>query len=101
MNRLRRDLRVPFFMEIIILMSWSIWKSRNDWIFNNIDPSLWNTVSAVGSSPSHVSQDKHKNKYKVDKGQYMRSFSLLSEYQCITMGVILRYIYSKLSLEFW
>jgi hypothetical protein len=39
-NHIKRDLRVPFFMEIIILMSWSVWKSRNDWIFNNIDPSV-------------------------------------------------------------
>jgi hypothetical protein len=29
-------------MEIIILMAWSIWTTRNDWIFNNIDPSVEN-----------------------------------------------------------
>jgi hypothetical protein len=39
-NRIRRHLRVPFFMEIIILMAWSIWKTRNEWIFNNNDPSV-------------------------------------------------------------
>jgi hypothetical protein len=39
-NRIRINLGVPFFMEIIILMAWSIWKTRNDWIFNNIDPSV-------------------------------------------------------------
>ena len=27
-------------MEIIILMSWSIWTTRNDWIFNDIDPTV-------------------------------------------------------------
>jgi hypothetical protein len=27
-------------MEIIILMAWSIWKTRNEWIFNNNDPSV-------------------------------------------------------------
>jgi len=26
----RRQLSVPFFMEIIIIMSWSIWNLRND-----------------------------------------------------------------------
>jgi hypothetical protein len=31
-NKIRRKLQVPFFMELIILMSWSI--------FNNIDPSI-------------------------------------------------------------
>jgi hypothetical protein len=39
-NNIRRKLQVPFFMEIIILMSWSIWTVRNDWIFNNLDPSI-------------------------------------------------------------
>jgi len=34
------QLRVPFFMEIIILMSWTIWKSRNDFIFRQIQPSI-------------------------------------------------------------
>jgi hypothetical protein len=27
-------------MDIIILMSWSIWMSRNDWIFKGIAPSI-------------------------------------------------------------
>ena len=31
--RLRRQLNVPFWMEIITLMAWSIWKARNGWIF--------------------------------------------------------------------
>ena len=39
-QRIRRQLRVPFYMEIIILMIWSIWTVRNNWIFNNQDPSL-------------------------------------------------------------
>jgi hypothetical protein len=29
-----------FFMEIIIIMAWSIWMTRNDWIFSNIDLSV-------------------------------------------------------------
>jgi hypothetical protein len=37
--RLIKDkLAVPFSMEIIILMTWAIWTTRNAWIFNNIDP---------------------------------------------------------------
>jgi hypothetical protein len=34
------QLNVPFYMEIIILMTWSIWKSRNEWLFSNKDPSV-------------------------------------------------------------
>jgi len=36
----RNQLGVPFFMEIIILMAWSIWKSRNDQIFRQLQPSF-------------------------------------------------------------
>lgn len=34
------QLQVPFFMEIIIIMAWTIWRSRNDLIFRQINPSL-------------------------------------------------------------
>jgi hypothetical protein len=30
----------PFTMEVIIIMSWSVWKERNGWLFNNEDPSV-------------------------------------------------------------
>ncbi|TVU31706.1 hypothetical protein EJB05_23404, partial [Eragrostis curvula] len=36
----KRTLNVPFYMEIIILMSGCIWTSRNDWLFSDIDPSV-------------------------------------------------------------
>jgi hypothetical protein len=31
---IKDKLAVPFFMEIIILMTWSLWRTRNDWFFN-------------------------------------------------------------------
>lgn len=37
---LKRTLNVDFYMDIIILMSWSIWKEMNEWIFQEIDPSI-------------------------------------------------------------
>jgi hypothetical protein len=37
---IKRKLGVSFSMEIIVLMSWSIWTERNKWIFNNEDPSV-------------------------------------------------------------
>ena len=36
----RGQLQVPFFMEIIIIMCWTIWQMRNGLIFNNRPPSL-------------------------------------------------------------
>ena len=36
----RRQLNIPFFMEIIILGCWGIWMSRNDFIFRQLTPSV-------------------------------------------------------------
>jgi hypothetical protein len=36
----KRRLRVPFAIEIIILMSWCIWSERSAWLFNEIDLSV-------------------------------------------------------------
>lgn len=37
---IKRKLKVPFFMEIIICMAWSIWMQRNDWLFKGEDPTV-------------------------------------------------------------
>ncbi|KAG2576649.1 hypothetical protein PVAP13_6NG056066 [Panicum virgatum] len=37
---IRRRLNVSYALEIIILMVWSIWTTRNDWVFNNIHPTV-------------------------------------------------------------
>ena len=37
---IRRRLGVSFALEIIVLMAWSIWTTRNDWIFNNVHPTI-------------------------------------------------------------
>jgi len=31
---------VPFFMEIVVTLAWSIWEVRNDAMFRNIAPSF-------------------------------------------------------------
>jgi hypothetical protein len=42
---LKRRIGQPFAMEVIILMTWAIWSTRNEWIFNNKDPKVdWRTV---------------------------------------------------------
>lgn len=46
----KRSLGVSFYMEIIILMAWSIWKKRNDWIFQNADPQLWDAEQRPNTS---------------------------------------------------
>ncbi|KAG2555792.1 hypothetical protein PVAP13_8NG032700 [Panicum virgatum] len=39
-EKIKRGLGVPFVLDIIILMAWSIWTMRNDWVFNYMDPSI-------------------------------------------------------------
>jgi hypothetical protein len=38
---LKFKIQKPFFMEIIMLISWSLWTIRNDFIFKGITPSLY------------------------------------------------------------
>jgi hypothetical protein len=39
-TRIKRNMKVPFTMEVIIIMFWSIWIERNTWIFQDEDPSI-------------------------------------------------------------
>jgi hypothetical protein len=38
---LKAKIQQPFFMKIIILISWSIWTIQNDFDFKGITPSLY------------------------------------------------------------
>lgn len=37
---IKTELGVTFAMDIIILMTWTIWKQRNEWLFQGTDPSV-------------------------------------------------------------
>lgn len=37
------QLGVPFFMEVIVLIRWAIWKARNDLIFRQVMPNIQTT----------------------------------------------------------
>jgi hypothetical protein len=37
---LKHQLNVSFSMEIVILMTWSTWKCRNAWLFENKNPTV-------------------------------------------------------------
>jgi hypothetical protein len=37
---MKDQLSSPFFMNAIIIMSWAIWITRNDLIFNGIQPTI-------------------------------------------------------------
>nr|TKW33264.1 hypothetical protein SEVIR_2G222200v2 [Setaria viridis] len=44
LSSFNNQLQVPFFMKIIVIMSWCIWMARNDWIFKAIDPTCQGTT---------------------------------------------------------
>ena len=44
---LRRQIAEPFFMEVITLMSWSIWNARNNFIFKNEAFSIQGTKKCL------------------------------------------------------
>jgi hypothetical protein len=39
-RHIKRAIRQPFAMEIIIIMCWSFWKERNAWIFDDQPPTV-------------------------------------------------------------
>ncbi|PNT61170.1 hypothetical protein BRADI_5g11115v3, partial [Brachypodium distachyon] len=60
---LKDHLDVPFPMEIIALGCWSIWKTRNDCIFNNIRPSLYRCRRIFKEELNLVFHRAKRNKY--------------------------------------
>jgi hypothetical protein len=44
-RHIKRSLKVPFTMDIIIIMCWSIWTKSNTWIFNQEDPQVTHCVA--------------------------------------------------------
>jgi hypothetical protein len=38
--RIRRRWHVPWKLEAIILLTWGIWKCRNNWVFNETPPTV-------------------------------------------------------------
>jgi hypothetical protein len=50
-RRIKRRLNVPFALEIMVLMAWSIWTTRNDRIFNYIQQyKIAKEISAMNLS---------------------------------------------------
>ncbi|PNT74499.1 hypothetical protein BRADI_1g15785v3 [Brachypodium distachyon] len=38
---IKEELKSPFHMEVSVLVTWSIWRTRNNYIFNQIQPSFY------------------------------------------------------------
>ena len=58
----RRKFSKPFFMEVVILATWHIWKQRNEAIFQRVIPSFkgWKRrFTHEASMHVHRVRDKH------------------------------------------
>jgi hypothetical protein len=62
-SKLRVLIEKPFFMEIITLCSWSIWITRNSYIFNQIRPSLYRCRSIFKAELKWLKYRAHKKSY--------------------------------------
>ena len=61
----RREFNQPFFVEVILLASWSIWKVRNAQIFEGVRPRFYSWRSRFVhdiSLQAHRLKNVHKNK---------------------------------------
>jgi hypothetical protein len=71
-RHLRIKLSVPFAMEIIITMCWSIWLERNAWIFNNVAPEVQKCQANFKKEFDLVIY-RSKKKYKEDMRLWLLS----------------------------
>jgi hypothetical protein len=63
-RRIKRSLRVPFAIEIIMVMCWSIWTERNSWLLSNKDPIVQNCKSKFKQDfllVIHKAKEQHKD----------------------------------------
>jgi hypothetical protein len=67
-------LGVPFRMEIIVLMCWSIWKERNGWIFSNEDPSVSHCMIMFKNDFALVIH-RAKERFKQDMSSWLHNLS--------------------------
>ncbi|KAJ1265385.1 hypothetical protein BS78_08G073000, partial [Paspalum vaginatum] len=61
-KNLTKQIGEDFYMEIILLMCWSIWFTRNSKIFEGVDPSVFTCLSFFKKELSLL---KHRIKYSL------------------------------------
>jgi hypothetical protein len=70
---IKRQLRVPFVMELITIMYWSIWTERNAWLFKNEAPTITSCKETFKKELSMVVLRSRK-RYTSALKQWLQSF---------------------------
>ena len=73
LDQFKHQLVIPFFMEIIVLMSWSIWMQRNDSLFKGILSSPSNCLQNFRKELALVIL-RAKSKYKTAMSEWLEAF---------------------------
>jgi hypothetical protein len=71
-RRIKRSLGLPFAMDIIMIMCWSIWKEMNSWFFSNIAPCVANCKTTFNREFAWVVH-RTKKGYKSDLEVWLNS----------------------------
>lgn len=79
---LHQQLNIPFFMDVIIIMSWCIWMVRNDLIFRNVQPAL-DSYKALFKKRVCSSDSTSKRKPKDIYGRMDRFSPVISLIFCL------------------
>jgi hypothetical protein len=67
-KHIRRQLNLPFAMDIVMLMWWGIWTERNAWIFNNEAPPVQKCKATIKREFDLVIQ-RAKKKFSTPDGR--------------------------------
>lgn len=70
LQNFKDQFQVPFFMEIIIVMCWIIWKARNDMIFRQINPQM-QTSKASFRDELHLLSLRMKRRNRTEFNQWI------------------------------
>lgn len=76
-SKIKRLLAVPFSMELIILAAWSIWTTRNDYIFKGIAQNLYQCRKKFKEELKWIIFRVKRKKYHAFEG-WVRQFRQIS-----------------------
>lgn len=74
MDYLKDGLNSPLFMSVIILLCWAIWTTRNDLIFEGLQPTLQGCCSTIVKELKLLLH-RVKSKHKEHLEEWLRNFA--------------------------
>jgi hypothetical protein len=76
---------VPFAVEVIMLMCWSIWTEKNFWLFTNEDPSVNKCLETFKREFSLVIHKAKKKRYVLQMEVWIQNVVYISLVPCFSV----------------